>query len=71
VALIIGFLAGLGPWRPLNVVPPTIALSELPLALVPTVAVPLAIALHIVSLTRLRGRARAKRRHAAPVWPAA
>jgi hypothetical protein len=54
VALSIGFLAGLGPWRPLEVTPSTEPLSLLPLALVPTVAVPLAIALHIVSLARLR-----------------
>jgi hypothetical protein len=69
VALTIGFLAGLGPWRPLNVVPSTIPLSELPLVLVPTMAVPLAIALHLASLTRLRGMARAKRHHAAPLSP--
>jgi hypothetical protein len=54
VALTIGFLAGLGPWRPLEVTPSTESLSLLPLALVPTVAVPLAIALHLVSLARLR-----------------
>jgi hypothetical protein len=54
IALTIGFLAGLGPWRPLEVTPSTEPLSLLPLALVPTVAVPLAIALHLVSLARLR-----------------
>jgi hypothetical protein len=54
VALSIGFLAGLGPYRPLDVTPSTGPLALLPLALVPTVAVPLAIALHIVSLRRLR-----------------
>jgi hypothetical protein len=54
VALTIGFLAGLGPWRPLEVTPSTEPLSLLPLALVPTVAVPLAIALHLMSLARLR-----------------
>ena len=58
VALTIGFLAGLGPWRPLEVTPSTEPLSLLPLALVPTVAVPLAIALHLVSLRRLRAAAR-------------
>jgi hypothetical protein len=57
VALAIGFLAGLGPWRPLEVTPSTEPLSLLPLALVPTVAVPLAIALHLVSLSRLRAAA--------------
>jgi hypothetical protein len=54
VALSIGFLAGLGPWRPLAVTPSTEPLSLLPLALIPTTAVPLAIALHLVSLARLR-----------------
>jgi hypothetical protein len=57
VALSIGFLAGLGPWRPLEVTPTTEPLSLLPLALIPTVAVPLAIALHLVSLRRLRAAA--------------
>jgi hypothetical protein len=54
VALGIGFLAGLGPYRPFEVTPSTDSLAVLPLVLVPTVAVPLAIALHIVSLGRLR-----------------
>jgi hypothetical protein len=54
VALSIGFLAGLGPWRPLEVTPSTEPLSLLPLALVPTVAVPLSLALHLLSLRRLR-----------------
>jgi hypothetical protein len=55
VALSIGFLAGLGPWRPLDVTPSTEPLSLLPLALVlPTTAVPLAIALHLVALRRPR-----------------
>jgi hypothetical protein len=58
VALGIGFLAGLGPWRPLEVTPSTEPLSLLPLALVPTVAVPLSLALHLVSLRRLRVAAR-------------
>ena len=59
VALTIGFLAGLGPWRLLDVTPSTDALALLPLALVPTTAVPLSIALHIVSLRRLRDAIRA------------
>src|SRR5215217_6781179 len=58
VALTIGFLAGLGPWRPLEVTPSTEPLSLLPLALVPTVAVPLSLALHLVLLRRLRAAAR-------------
>jgi hypothetical protein len=63
VALTIGFLAGLGPWRPLEVTPSTEPLSLLPLALVPTVAVPLAIALHLVSLRQLRTATRPTERH--------
>jgi hypothetical protein len=54
VAITIGYLAGLGPYRPLDIIPSTEPLSLLPLALVATVAVPTAIALHIVSLTLLR-----------------
>ncbi|MGP3963056.1 hypothetical protein ACTWPT_44415 [Nonomuraea sp. 3N208] len=54
VAVTIGFLAGLGPFRPLDVTPTTEALSLLPLTLVATGAVPVALALHIVSLRRLR-----------------
>jgi MFS family permease len=61
VALSIGFLAGLGPFRPLDVTPSTEPLALLPLALVPTVAVPLAIALHIMSLRRLHAAAHTSR----------
>jgi hypothetical protein len=61
-ALSVGFLAGLGPWRPLGVTPSTEPLSLLPLPLVPTVAVPLAIALHLVSLHRLHVTARPEER---------
>jgi hypothetical protein len=61
VALSIGFLAGLGPYRPLDVTPSTEPLALLPLALVPTVAVPLTIALHIMSLRRLHTAARTRR----------
>jgi hypothetical protein len=63
VALTIGFLAGLGPWRPLDITPSTEPLSLLPLALVPTVAVPLSIALHLVSLRQLRTATRPTERH--------
>lgn len=54
VAVSLGFLAGLGPIRLLDVSPSTAAVGLLPLALIPTSAVPLAVGLHIVSLTRLR-----------------
>jgi hypothetical protein len=51
VALGIAFLLGLFGF--VDVTPSTEALGLLPLALIPSVAVPLAIALHIVSLRRL------------------
>jgi hypothetical protein len=70
VALGVGFLAGLGPWRPLEVTPSTEPLSLLPLALVPTVAVPLAIALHLVSLRRLRAAARPEDHRTGELLPA-
>jgi hypothetical protein len=54
VAITIGYLAGLGPYQPFDIVPSTEPLSLLPLALVTTVAVPTAIALHVVALSRLR-----------------
>jgi hypothetical protein len=69
VAVTIGFLAGLGPGRLLVVAPSTAALGLLPLALIPTTAVPLAAALHVLSLRRLSVAARpvtAPRRHPAP-----
>lgn len=61
IAVSIGFLAGLGPNQLLDVSPSTAGVALLPLALIPTTAVPLAVALHITSLIRL---------HRAPV-PAA
>jgi hypothetical protein len=54
VAITIGYLAGLGPYQPLDITLSTEPLSLLPLALVATVAVPTAIALHVVALSRLR-----------------
>lgn len=62
IAVSIGFLAGLGPYRALEVTPSTEPLSLLPLALVATMAVPLAITLHIVSLRVLAAATRAERR---------
>jgi hypothetical protein len=70
VALTIGFLAGLGPWRPLEVTPSTEPLSLLPLALVPTVAVPLSLALHLVSLSRLRAAAQSQEHRTSDLLPA-
>jgi hypothetical protein len=66
VAGIIGFLlVGL-----VEVTPSTAPLFVLPLALVPTTAVPLAVALHIVSLRRLRAVAKSDKNRSAHV-PAA
>lgn len=59
VALTLGALIGLGPFE---IVPATETLAFLPLALIPTVAVPVAITLHVVSLRRLRAGARVKDR---------
>jgi hypothetical protein len=60
VAVSLGFLAGLGPTRVLAVSPSTAAVAELPLVLIPTTAVPLALALHVISLARLRGAERGR-----------
>jgi hypothetical protein len=54
IALGIGFFAGLGPYHAIDVKPTTERLTLLPLELVPTVAVPVAITLHTISLSRLR-----------------
>jgi hypothetical protein len=54
VAVSLGFVAGLGADRLLNVSPSTADVTLLPLALIPTTAVPLAVALHVTSLIRLR-----------------
>lgn len=62
VALGIGFLAGLGPIRIFHGAASTVALGQLPLALIPTVAVPTAIALHVASLVQLRRSPAARRR---------
>ena len=59
VAVGIGFLAGLGPTNLLHVTPTTEAVTMLPLALIPTTAVPLAVVLHVVSLRHLRTTSRA------------
>jgi hypothetical protein len=53
VAMTIGFLCGPGPTQVLHVTPSTQAISVLPLVLIPVTAVPLMLALHIVSLVRL------------------
>jgi hypothetical protein len=54
VAVTIGVLAGLGPRSILDVTPSTAAVTRLPLVLIPVVLVPLAAALHVQALRRLR-----------------
>jgi hypothetical protein len=71
VAITIGYLAGLGPYRPLDITPSTEPLSLLPLALVATVAVPTALALHVVSLTRLHAADRTTSHRAEQLQPGA
>jgi hypothetical protein len=55
-ALTLGALTG---FQLLNVTPSGTPISELPLALIPTAAVPLLLALHITSLSTLRRAQRA------------
>jgi hypothetical protein len=57
VAVGIGFLAGLGPHPLIDVTPSTEAVTRLPLVLIPVALVPLAAALHIQALRRLRNAA--------------
>lgn len=54
VAVSIAVLAGLGPLRVFDTDPSTLAVTLFPLVLIPTTAVPLAAALHVLSLRRLR-----------------
>jgi hypothetical protein len=58
VAVAIGFLAGAGPTQLIHVTPSTDPIGELPLSLIATVVVPMAVALHVISLVRLRGTRR-------------
>jgi hypothetical protein len=65
VALSVGFLLfGL-----VEVTPSTEPLTLLPLALIPTVAVPLAVALHLVSLRQLRTAARSEENQTGSLMP--
>lgn len=64
VALTLGALTG---FQLLDVTPSAEPIGELPLALIPTAAVPLLFALHVTSLLALRGAARTPRPVAAPV----
>jgi hypothetical protein len=68
--LIVAGSIGLLLFRVVEVTPSTALLFVLPLALIPTVPVPLALALHIVSLRRLRTATKPEEDHAAQV-PAA
>jgi hypothetical protein len=54
VAVAIGFLAAAGPFQVLHTHPSTAAIGILPLVIIPTLLVPVALAAHIVSIQRLR-----------------
>jgi hypothetical protein len=67
-ALTLGALTG---FQLIATTPSGAPISELPLALIPTAAVPLLLALHITSLSALARAARTPRRAAAPLTAAA
>jgi hypothetical protein len=54
VAVTIGFLAAASPYQLLHIHPSTDAVAVLPLAVIPTLLVPVALVLHVVSIQRLR-----------------
>jgi hypothetical protein len=64
LALILGALTG---YQLINVTPSGAPISELPLALIPTAAVPLLLALHIISVRALKSAPRALRPAADPI----
>ena len=66
VAVSVGFLAGQGPTDLIPSMPSTAQIALLPLALIPTSAVPLALALHVASLNRV-AKASENGRSPAPV----
>ena len=68
MALTLGTLTG---FQLINVTPSGAPISELPLALIPTAAVPLLFALHITSVSALRRAQRAPRPATAPLTAAA
>jgi hypothetical protein len=68
VALTLGALTG---FQLINVTPSGGPISELPLALIPTAAVPLLFALHITSVLALRRAHRASLPATAPLTAAA
>ncbi len=68
VALTLGTLTG---FQLINVTPSGSAISELPLALIPTAAVPLLFALHITSVSALVSASRTPRPATAPLTAAA
>jgi hypothetical protein len=60
-------LGGLTAYQIIHVTPVNDAISQLPLVLIPTTAVPLLLALHVVSLRQLVGASRTSQRAAKPV----
>jgi hypothetical protein len=67
VAFGIGYAAAPGPVRLLFSSPSTEAISTLPLVLIPTAVVPLAVTLHVLSLRKLRAAAPSGAPTATPV----
>lgn len=70
VAFSIGFLGGPGRTQLLHLTPTTEQISTLPLVLIPTAGVPLLLALHVLSLAKLRAQNRGSAA-TAPPQPAA
>jgi hypothetical protein len=68
VALTLGTLTG---FQLVNVTPPGTLISELPIALIPTAAVPLLFALHVTSVSALARAPRTPRPATAPLTAAA
>jgi len=64
-----GTLGALTGYQLLNVTPSAAPISELPLALVPTVTVPLLLALHVTSIVTLARAPRPARSAAGPLIP--
>jgi hypothetical protein len=67
--MVAGTLGALTGYQLLNVTPSAAPISELPLALVPTVTVPLLLALHVTSIITLARAPRPAQSAAGPLIP--
>ncbi|MFI6604719.1 hypothetical protein ACIBHX_51570 [Nonomuraea sp. NPDC050536] len=70
VAITLGVLTALGPTRLITTQPSSLAISVLPLSMIITTVVPLAIALHVIALRQLRQQARSRTAEPVLVQPA-